>query len=132
MKFLLKTQILAIIIAIFWILYLNVVAIFDRPSPILQYLNWFVYGFAILFAIIYLLLTKYITGHKWLAIPLVILPYLMIYKLILEQILLSLVNKSYGITINFLSLSTGSTHLMAILIGLMFGVIISNRYNREQ
>lgn len=132
MKFLLKTQILAIIIAIFWIVYLNVVAIFDRPSPILQYLNWFVYGFAILFAIIYLLLTKYITGHKWLAIPLVILPYLMIYKPILEQILLSLVNKSYGITINFLSLSTGSTHLMAILIGLMFGVIISNRYNREQ
>lgn len=132
MKFLLKTQILAIIIAIFWIVYLNVVAIFDRPSPILQYLNWFVYGFAILFAIIYLLLTKYITGHKWLAIPLVILPYLMIYKPILEQILLSLVNKSYGITINFLSLSTGSTHLMAILIGLIFGVIISNRYNREQ
>ncbi|MFB5197517.1 hypothetical protein ACE198_21860 [Neobacillus sp. KR4-4] len=132
MKFLLKTQILAISIAIFWIVYLNVVAIFDRPSPILLYLNWFVYGFAILFAIIYLLLTKYITGHKWLAIPLVILPYLMIYKPILEQILLSLVNKSYGITINFLSLSTGSTHLMAIFIGLIFGVIISNRYSREQ
>ncbi len=132
MKFLLKTQVFSIIIAIFWIVYLNVVAIFDRPSPILQYLNWFVYGFALLFAFIYLLLTKYIIGHKWLAIPLVILPYLMIYQPFLERILLSLVNKSYSMTINFLSLSTGATHLMAILIGLVFGVIISNRNNREK
>lgn len=132
MNLLLKTQVFSIIIAFFWIVYLNVLAIFDQPGPILQYLNWFVYGFAILFAIIYILLTKYIIGHKWRAIPLVVLPYLMIYQPILERIQLRLVNKSYGMTINFLSLSTSATHLMAILIGLIFGVIISNRYNREQ
>ncbi|MEH7084565.1 hypothetical protein V7139_17760 [Neobacillus drentensis] len=132
MKLFLKTQVLSIIIAFFWIVYLNVLAILDQPGPILQYLNWFVYGFAILFAIIYLLLTRYMVGHKWLAIPLVILPYLMIYQPILERILLSIVSKSYGMTINFLSLSTGATHLMAILLGLVFGIINTNRYIRKE
>ena len=58
MKLLLKTQILSIIIAIFWIVYLNVLALFDQPGPILQYLNWFVYGFALLLTIIYVLIDK--------------------------------------------------------------------------
>lgn len=132
MKLLLKTQVLSIIIAFFWIVYLNILAVFDQPGPILQYLNWFVYGFAGLLAIIYLLLTKYIIGHKWLAIPLVIVPYLVIYQPILERVLLSLVNKNYGMTINFLSLSTGATHLMAMLIGLVFGIIFSNRYRSKE
>ncbi|MFP5113040.1 hypothetical protein ACSU64_11750 [Bacillaceae bacterium C204] len=132
MKLLLKTQVFSIIIALFWIVYLNILAVFDQPGPILQYLNWFVYGFAGLLAIIYLLLTKYIIGHKWLAIPLVIVPYLVIYQPILERVLLSLVNKNYGMTINFLSLSTGATHLMAMLIGLVFGIIFSNRYSSKE
>ena len=132
MKLLLKTQILSIIIAIFWIVYLNVLALFDQPGPILQYLNWFVYGFALLLTIIYFLLTKYIIGHRWLAIPLVIVPFLMIYQPIFERVLLSLVAKNYGMTFNFLSLSTGATHLMAMLIGLVFGIIYTNRYSKQQ
>jgi len=52
MKLLLKTQVLSIIIALFWIVYLNILAVFDQPGPILQYLNWFVYGFAGLLAVI--------------------------------------------------------------------------------
>ncbi|MEH7076855.1 hypothetical protein [Neobacillus drentensis] len=132
MRFLLKTQVLSIIIAILWIVYLNILALLDQPGPILQYLNWFVYGFALVLMVIYLLLTKYIIGHRWLAIPLVIVSYLMIYKPILENILLNLVNKSYGMSINFLSLSTGATHLMAMLIGLVFGIIYSNRFSKKQ
>ena len=132
MKLLLKTQVLSIIIALFWIVYLNILAVFDQPGPILQYLNWFVYGFAGLLVIIYLLLTKYIIGHKWLAIPLVIVPFLVIYQPILERVLLSLVNKNYGMTINFLSLSTGATHLMAMLLALVFGIILSNQNNRKE
>jgi hypothetical protein len=130
MKLLLKTQVLSIIFAFCWIVYLNLVAVFDQPGPVLQYLNWFVYGFSLLFTILYVLLTKYIIGHKWLAVPLVIVPYLMIYQPILERILLGLVNNRYGKTIHFLSLSTGATHLMAMLIGLVFGIIFSNRNSR--
>ena len=132
MKLLLKTQILSIIITTFWIVYLNVLALFDQPGPILQYLNWFVYGFALLLTIIYVLLTKYIIGHMWTAIPLVIVPFLLIYQPFFERVLLSLVHKKYGMTIHFLSLSTGATHLMAMLIGTVFGIIYSNRYSKKQ
>ncbi|MEH7305986.1 hypothetical protein [Neobacillus drentensis] len=131
MKFLLKTQVLSIIFAFLWIVYLNILAVLDQPGPILQYLNWFVYGFALLLVIIYTLLTKYIVGHMWRAVPMVIVPYLVIYQPIFEKILLSLVNKSYGMSIHFLSLSTAATHLMAMLIGLVFGVIFSNRSIRN-
>ena len=130
MKLLIKTQVLSIIFAIFWVIYINILAFFDQPGRILLYLNWFVYGFAVLFAIIYILLTKYVIGHKWLAVPLVIIPYLIIYKPILEEILLRFVSKSYGMIINFLALSTGTIQLIAILFSLVFGIMFSNRPNR--
>jgi hypothetical protein len=130
MKILIKTQVLSIVFAIFWVLYLNILAFFDQPGRALQHLNWFVFGFAFLFAIIYLVLIKYVIGYYWLAVPLVILPYLLIYQPFLERILLSLVSKSYGMMLKFLSQSTGTTYLIAILFGLVFGIMFSKRQSR--
>src|SRR4051794_39511799 len=123
MKFLIKTQIFAILMALFWISYLNVLAFFDQPERALQYINWFVYGFAILLAIIYFLLTKYLIGRNWLAVPLIVIPYFLIYKPIFQKMLLHVVGNSYGMMIKFLALSTGTTHLLAIILGLGLGIL---------
>ena len=125
MKFFVKTQVFAIIMALFWIIYLSVLAFLDQPGRALQYINSFVNGFAILFAVIYFLLTKYFIGRNWLAVPLVLIPYFLLYKPVFEQVLLSLANESYSMTLNFLSLSTGSTHLLAIIFGLGLGIMFS-------
>lgn len=130
MKILFKTQVLSITFAIIWVVCLNILAFLDQPERALQYINWFVYGFAVLFAIISFLLTKYVIGHNWLAVPLVLVPYLIIYTPFFKGIMLSLVSKSYGMIINFLSISTGTIYLMAILISLVFGIIFSNRRNK--
>jgi len=125
MRFFVKTQVLAIIIALFWIIYLSVLAFLDQPGRALQYINSFVNGFAILFAVIYFLLTKYFIGRNWLAVPLVLIPYFLVYKPVFQQVLISLANESYSMTLNFLSLSTGATHLLAIICGLGFGIMFS-------
>ncbi|MEH6905345.1 hypothetical protein V7103_03855 [Neobacillus drentensis] len=130
MKILFKAQVLAIILAIIWVVCLNILAFFDQPERALQYINWFVYGLAVLLAIISFLLTKSIIGHNWLAVPLVLIPYLIIYSPVFKGIMLSLVNESFGMIINFLAISTGTIYLMAILISMIFGIIFSNRQKK--
>jgi hypothetical protein len=125
MKFLMKTQVLAIMMAVFWIIYLNVLAFFDQPGRALQYINWFVYGFAILLAIIYFLLTKYLIGRNWMVVPWVLIPYFLIYKPTLQKPLLSVVNEGYGLTLKFLAISTGITHLLAIIFGLGLAILFT-------
>jgi hypothetical protein len=131
MRFLIKTQVLAIIFALFWLININVLAFFDQPGRALQYINWFVYGFSLLLAIIYFLMTKYFIGHKWLAVPLVLVPYFFVYNPIFQRIFLSLINKGYAGLINFLSQSTGTMHLITLCFGLIFGIIFSNRQQKD-
>jgi hypothetical protein len=130
MKIMIKTQVLSIIFAIIWVIFLNILAFLDQPERVLQYINWFVFGFAGLFAIISFLLTKKVIGHNWRAVPLVIFPYLLIYSPFLKGIILSLVNKSYGMIFNFLAASTATLYFITLLISLVFGVIFSNRQNK--
>lgn len=124
-RFLIKTQVVAILFALFWIIYLSVLAFLDQPGRALQYINSFVNGFAILLAVIYFLLTKYFIGRNWLAVPLVLISYFLLYKPVFEQVLLSLANESYSMTLNFLSISTGGTHLLALIFGLGLGIMFS-------
>jgi hypothetical protein len=130
MKILIKTQVLSIIFAIIWVVYLNILAFLDQPERALQYINWFVYGFAVLFAFISFLLTKYVIGHNWLAVPLVLIPYLIIYSPFFKGIMLSIVNESYGMIINFLSISTGTLFLIALIFSMVIGIIFSNRQKK--
>ncbi|MFJ7726588.1 hypothetical protein ACIQXV_10520 [Neobacillus sp. NPDC097160] len=124
-RLLIKTQVVAILFALFWIIYLSVLAFLDQPGRAAQHINSFVYGFAILMAVIYFLLSKYLIGRKWLAVPLVLIPYFFLYKPVFQRILLSIPNESYGMVLKFLALSTGATHLLAIICGLGFGIMFS-------
>jgi hypothetical protein len=131
MRFLIKTQVLALLMAAFWIIYLNVLAFFDQPGRALQYINWFVYGFAILLAIIYFLLTKYLIGRNWIAVLLVVIPYFLLYKPIFQKMLLHVAGDSYGMMVKFLALSTGTTHLLAIILGMGLGILFTRpQFNR--
>lgn len=130
MKLLIKTQLLSIIFAIFWVIFLNILAFFNQPGRAMEHINMFVYGFAILFAVVYFVLTKYVIGRIWLAVPLVIIPYLMIYQPLLQRFMISMVSNGYGLSIKFLALSTGTLHLFAILISLVFGIVFSNPRNK--
>ncbi|EKN70788.1 hypothetical protein BABA_02954 [Neobacillus bataviensis LMG 21833] len=125
MKFLLKTQVVSLLMALFWIMYLALVAFLDQPGRALQYINLFVYGFAILFAVIYFLLTKYLLGRNWLAVPLVLVPYFLLYKPVFQRALVSIANESYGAIIKFLALSTGVTFLLATISGLCLAILFT-------
>ncbi|WP_312470856.1 hypothetical protein [Neobacillus sp.] len=130
MRSLIKTQILAILFAFFWVLYINIVAFFDQPGRALQYINWFVFGFAILLTIIYFLMTKYFIGRNWMAVPLILLPYFLIYQPFFERLQSSLVNDDYRMMINFLSRSTGTLHVITMLFGIMVGIMFSRPHSK--
>ena len=125
MKFLVKTQVLAILFSILWAFYVNVLAFFDQPERGLEYINYFVYGFAMLLGTIYFLLTKYLIGRKWLALPLILIPFFIIYQPAVLNFLLKMMKDGNGDIIHFLWLSTGTVHLMALIFGLAFGILFS-------
>lgn len=125
MRFIGKTQVLALIVSILWLLYVNIVAFFDQPERALQYINYVVYGLAFLVGIIYFLLSKYMFGRNWLVLPLVVVPFLLIYQPVFLKILLRFMKDGNGAVVNFISLSTGTVHLLALIIGLAVGIMIS-------
>ncbi|WP_040209335.1 hypothetical protein [Neobacillus jeddahensis] len=125
MKVLMKTQLLSIGLAVFWLLFLLALAFLDQPDRALQYINLFVYAFALVLGMIYFLLIKKIIGRYWLALPLILVPFLLIYKPLMQPLLVKMVSEYYGGMINFLALSTGVTYLFAIGFGLALGILFS-------
>ncbi|WP_223587743.1 hypothetical protein [Neobacillus bataviensis] len=126
MKFLIRTQVLAVLVSLLWIVYLVILAFFNQPGRALQYMNWFVYGFAILFSIIFIFLTKNIITRNWLVVPLVLIPCLILYEPLMEDFLLRVVNESNRMTLNFLSLSTGSIKFISVIFGVVVGIMFSS------
>ncbi|WP_413300213.1 hypothetical protein AA0X95_17935 [Bacillus sp. 1P10SD] len=125
MRLIVKTQVLAILVSILWFLYVNIVAFFDQPERALQYINYIVYGLAFLVGLIYFLLAKYFIGRDWLGLLLVVIPFLLIYQPVVLKISLSFMKDGNGAVVNFISLSTGTVHLLALIAGLAIGVMFS-------
>jgi hypothetical protein len=125
MRLIVKTQVLAISISILWLLYVHIVAFFDQPERALQYINYIVYGLALLFGLIYFVLAKYFIGRNWLAILLIVIPFLLIYQPLVLQVSLNFMKDGNGDVVNFISLSTGTVHLLALIIGLASAVMFS-------
>ena len=125
MNYLFKTQIIAILISFSWIFYLVILAFLDQPDRALRYINSFVFGLAVLFAVIYFVLTRYLLGRSWPSFLIVLISYFLIYKPILQELLLKLTSESYGTMIKFLSISTGTVHLLSVLIGMGFAILFT-------
>ncbi|WML39423.1 hypothetical protein RCG19_19925 [Neobacillus sp. OS1-2] len=125
MKYLVKSQVVSILMAFFWMICLAVLAFLDQPSRALQYINVFVYGFAILFAVIGFLLTKYFLGRNWFAVPLVLIPYFLLYQPVFQRSLVSIANDRYGGMIKFLAQSIGATYLLAAIFGLGLAILFT-------
>ncbi|MEO2075617.1 MAG: hypothetical protein ABGX20_09450 [Bacillus sp. (in: firmicutes)] len=125
MRLIVKTQVLAILVSILWLFYVHIVAFFDQPERALQYINFFVYGLAVIVGIIYSLLAKYFIGRNWFALLLIVIPFLLIYQPVFLQISLRFMNGGNGAVVNFISISTGTVHLLALIVGLAFGVMFS-------
>lgn len=123
--FVVKTQVLAVLFALLWVLNINLLAFFDSPGRALQYINWFVYGFAISFGIIYFLMTKYVIGRNWLAVPIILVPYLFVYQPIFQRIQSSFMSEGYEGLVNFLSQSTGTIHLLSLIFGMALGIMFT-------
>jgi hypothetical protein len=102
-----------------------VLAFLDQPDRALRYINTFVFGLALLLAVIYFVITRYLLGRNWSAFVLVLTSYLFLYKPILEGLLFKLTNESHGGIIKFLSISTGTVHLLAAVIGIGFGILFT-------
>jgi hypothetical protein len=128
LSFFVRSQGLGILFALFWVVYISILAFLDSPGRAMQYINWYVYGFGFLFAIIYFLITKYLIGRNWRAVPLILIPYFLVYQPLFHQLLFSLVHDGYGMTVKFLSLSTGTIHFMMVIFGVIFGIIFSGRH----
>ncbi|ULT59195.1 hypothetical protein L1999_11990 [Neobacillus drentensis] len=125
MKYLLKTQLIAIVVSLSWIIYLVVLAFLDQPDRALRYINTFVFGLAILLAILYFVLARYLLGRNWSSLLLVLISYFLLYKPIVQGLLLKVTNESYGSIIKFLSISTGTVHVLAVIIGMGFGILFT-------
>lgn len=123
MKWVMRTQLLAISFSIFWIIYLNILVFFDQPEHGLKYINWFVNGFAAFFGVIVMILTRFISVRRFVILPLVLVPEFVIYQPILERLFQSFLSKGYKMIFHFLSLSTGMVYLIAILLGLLLGTL---------
>lgn len=125
MKYLLKTQLIAIVVSLSWIIYLVVLGFLDQPDRALRYINSFVFGLAILLAILYFVLARYLLGRNWSSLLLVLISYFLLYKPIFQGLLLKITNESYGSIIKFLAISTGTVHVLAVIIGMGFGILFT-------
>ncbi|MFD0824924.1 hypothetical protein ACT8ZR_04575 [Neobacillus sp. M.A.Huq-85] len=120
-KFLVRTQVMAIIVGVLRIIYLYILAFLDQPDRALQYINWFVYGLAIVFGILAFYMTRYFLGRKWLEVLLVLISYLIIYQPILLILQSTLFNHytGYDPIINFLAISTGLVYFVITAFGMV-------------
>jgi hypothetical protein len=125
MKFLLKTQLVALGFAFFWVMYLTIIAFFDQPGRALQNINSFVYGFAILFGIIYIGISMFSLDRKWFSLPLVLIPNIFIYQSLFLRVIYSLSSKGFAGVVHFLSLSTGFINLLTATMGLLIGIMVT-------
>ena len=128
MKFLLKTQIIALLFALLWAIYLSIIAFFDQPGKALQYINWFVYGFALIFGIIYLVISMFSFERKLFLIPLVLIPDIFLYQPMFLRFLFSIFSEGFAGVVRFISLSTGSINLIVTLFGLLLGIRLSRQH----
>ncbi|WP_160718910.1 hypothetical protein [Bacillus sp. USDA818B3_A] len=125
MQYLLKTQIVSILLTLCWIIYLVILAFLDQPDRALRYINTFVFGLAIFMAIIYFVLSRKLIGRNWSGLILVLISYFLLYKPAFEEGLLKITSESYGDIIKFLSISTSTVHLLAIIFGIGSGILFS-------
>lgn len=128
MKFLIKTQVVAILFALLWEIHLTILAFLDMPGRAIQYINWFVFAFAILIGILYVVISKFSLEKKWFSIPLVLIPDFILYQPLFLRILSSIVNEGFAGVIHFFSLSTGSINFIATILGLLLGITFSRHH----
>lgn len=129
MKFLIKTQVIAIVFSVLWIVYLNIMAFFDQPNRAMQNINMFVYGFAVMIGVIYLILTKSFLEKRWIAIPIVLFTDLFLYQPLFLKILSTILSKEYEAVVIFFSIATGSVNLLTTTLGLFIGIILTRPKN---
>lgn len=127
MKTFLKTQIISIFFGVCWILYLNVLAFLNHPTRAIMIIDWFVWGLALGLTVFYVFLIKRLIGRKWVALPLILLPYWFLYQPIFSKIqtFVGIGNQVHNEMIYFFSLITGTIMAVSPLLGLVIGMLLS-------
>lgn len=130
MKTFLRTQAVAIFFSIGWIVYLNLITFLNNPNlGTIRYIDTFIWLFAIVLTIIYLIIVRNYIGRSWLAFPLIFFPYLLVYQYIfpLIQRAIGIGGSGYYVTFDFISIRTTSIVSMSVFIATLLGIMLSKR-----
>lgn len=129
MKTFLKSQLVSIFFGVSWILYLNLIAFLNHPSRAIMYIDWFVWGIPLFLTLIFIFIVKNYLGRKWVALPLVFFPYLLIYQplFIRIQTALGFGSEGHREVIQFFSILTGTAMITSVLLALLIGILMAKK-----
>lgn len=124
-----RTQIVALLLGIGWIFYLNLLAFFHHPNRAIEYITPLKYGLLVVVGLLYFLFMKNYLGRRWMALLLIFLPYLFIYHPlfpILQQYM-NIGSKGHLLNVEFFSLSTSHLFLMLAFVTTTLSILFSRR-----
>ena len=124
MPYIVKTQVISIIVSVFWLLYLNIIAFFDTPGRAMEHINMYVYGFAAIFLLIDVLMFRRTIRGDWTSLPLILIPELVLYQPILFKLISALIPNGYDTTLRFLSASLGMIYILTTAIAIIIGIMV--------
>jgi hypothetical protein len=130
MKMFIRTQIISFFFGVAWLLLLNILTILQNPKQFtIKYMNGFLWIFAFFLTISLIINIRKYIGRKWTALPLIFLPYVLIYQFFfpLMQKSIGIGNKAYYVTFDYLTLSTIPIMTASLLIGTFLGILLSKK-----
>jgi len=131
----LRSQAVAIIFSLGYVVYLNILVFLNDPSRgTLMYMDGFIWGLAIIWTIIYMVIVRKYIGRQWLALPLIFLPYLLVYHYLftfLEKVV-GIGGMGYDLIFDFIYNETTYVMVLSVLIATVLGIVFSkNRPSKK-
>lgn len=129
MLFFIRTQIVAFLLGVGWIFYFNLLAFLHHPNRAIEYTTPLKFGLLVVIGLLYFLFMKNYIGRRWLALPLIFLPYLFIYHPlfpILQQYM-KIGSIGHLLNVEFFTMSTGHLFLMILFVTTILSILFSRR-----
>lgn len=132
MEIFIRTQVVSIIFSLGWVVYINIITFLSNPTKrTIKYTDLLIWLLALILTIVYTLITRKYIGRKWLALPLVFLPYLLIYQFLFPAIQRVIGIGGLGYYLSFSYFSSETAHIMSsvVLISTLLGIILARKEN---
>ncbi|KAA0549893.1 hypothetical protein FZW96_00655 [Bacillus sp. BGMRC 2118] len=131
MLLIIRTQIVAVLLGIGWVFFVNILAYLNHPDRFIEYITPIKYGLVLLTGFLYFLFMKNYIGRRWLSLPLIFVPYVLIYHPLLPilQQYMKIGSKGHLVNVEYFITTTSLLFLLVILVSIVWSVLISRKFS---